>query len=176
MNRSSSHRLSNDSHPYPTPPSHHTHTVSLSRTVALYQDASMADEVVDAQIDAIAARDDAGKAIISCLRVHKQLPMGLGSGASSALHKFKCLLQKVWFECQDQRWPRPRAPLSPSALCGTILHHIEAHSPQHLLTSKSEHEYSNHHQSKKCCPKFRSASLSLTTTHRPRIDHLVNAM
>lgn len=52
-------------------------------------------------LEAACLREEAGRAISQKVRFHRQMPMALGSGVSSVLHKMKCLMQKLWPEAQS---------------------------------------------------------------------------
>lgn len=59
------------------------------------------DDQLDELVEATRQRDEAGRVLHSCIKLHKQLPMALASGASSSYHKLKCVLQKFWHETMD---------------------------------------------------------------------------
>ena len=80
------------------------------------QMASTLDEIQQADlgserlVELVAMRHSCGETLSECFRMHRHVPMGLGSGASSVEHKVRCMLQKIFMESPSM--PAVRAVLS----------------------------------------------------------------
>lgn len=60
------------------------------------------EEPTPEMYDMAQRRDAAQQTVARCMQFHKQVPVALGSGASSVLHKLKCIVQKMWPETQQK--------------------------------------------------------------------------
>ena len=43
------------------------------------------------------ARHEAGKVLVECLQMHRQVPVGIGSGSTGVEHKVKAMLHKLFW-------------------------------------------------------------------------------
>ena len=72
----------------------------LSKSVDEFRTAVHSDKK-EKQIEIALKRHECGEILSQQIRLHRQLPMALGSGRSSLEHKLKCILRKFWAETQS---------------------------------------------------------------------------
>ena len=69
-----------------------------------------ADVCAARRADLAQLRHESGEVLTSCMQIHRQIPMGLGSGSADVQHKVRCMVQKLFVES-------PSLPATKRLLC-----------------------------------------------------------